>query len=186
VVISCRQALGDLEDRFNSLESGSRSMVSQVILSAFLACMICGTEYLRRRRDWLPSKGRRLGLNLNRLMLLYQYRIKVYNHLLVHYSIQIFDHVKHAYLILGRISDEYIGDPSRSFFPVLVKHPNKSIIRGGLLVVIPFFSVGSDKVLVVRLDGQERVHGLLQGLERENTEKNDMRHTLKGDEEDLR
>lgn len=108
----------------------------------------------------------------------------MYNHLLVHYSIQIFDHVKQAYLIFGLISDEYIGDPSRSFLPVLVKHPNESIIRGGLLVVIPFFSVGSDKVLVVRLDGQERVHGLLQGLERENTEKK--RHTLKGDEDDLR
>jgi hypothetical protein len=62
--------LGDLEDRFNSLESGSKSMVSQVFLSAFLVCMIYGTEYLRlsRRRDWPPSKGRRLGLNLNRRM----------------------------------------------------------------------------------------------------------------------
>jgi hypothetical protein len=28
--------------------------------------------------------------------------------------------------------------------------------------VIPFFSVGRDKVLVVRLDGQERVYGLLR------------------------
>lgn len=81
---------------------------------------------------------------------------------MVRYSIQRFDHVKRAYLMLGLLSDEYIGDPSRGFLPVLVKHPSESIVRGGLLVVIPFFSVGRDKVLVVRLDGQERVYGLLR------------------------
>jgi len=86
--------------------------------------------------------------------------------------------------MFGLLSDEYIGNPSRGFLPVLVEHPNEPIVRGGLLVVIPFFSVGSDKVLVVRLDGQERVYGLLQGLERESTEKDDMEHTLKGDEEE--
>lgn len=62
--------------------------------------------------------------------------------------------------MFGLLSDEYIGDPSRGFLPVFVKRPNEPIVRGGLLVVIPFFSVGSDKVLVVRLDGQKRVYGL--------------------------
>jgi hypothetical protein len=44
---------------------------------------------------------------------------------------------------------QQVNHPSRNFVPLLIEHSKESIIRGGLLVVVPFFSVGRDEVFVI-------------------------------------
>jgi len=76
-----------------------------------------------------------------------------------------FNYVQSAHLFLWPVPDEYIGDLSCEQLPLFVQKSPESIVRGGLLVVVPFFDVRSDQVFVIRLDGQERVYGLHQELD---------------------
>jgi hypothetical protein len=52
--------------------------------------------------------------------------------------------------------------------------------------VIPFFGVGSDELLVVRLDGQKRVYSLNRQLFKPSHGRGYILRTLKGGEDALR
>lgn len=47
--------LGDLEDRFNSLEEGSKGMVAEVNMRHNVASIII-TDEISRPNDWRPSR----------------------------------------------------------------------------------------------------------------------------------
>lgn len=64
--------------------------------------------------------------------------------------------VLHGWLL----ADEHSSDIRSDLLPVLVQHPQETIFRGGLAVVVPLLSVSDDLVFAVRLKREERVHSL--------------------------
>jgi hypothetical protein len=87
-------------------------------------------------------------------------------------------------MIFGLLPHKNVGDLCGGHPPVFIYHCEESIIVSCIPDVIPFFSVRCDKMVVIRLESQERVHGLMQESGKMSKYK-DVIITLMGDEEDL-